>query len=420
MTEGQPLAVRVVDVQDEANHHAFLRTVFTVFKGPDYRPEYRESRRALPTEESVRYTAAYDGQALVGTYRTWDWGLTLPGADRPTVPVHAISAVTVLPTHRRRGALHAMITEDLAHAAAAGVPAATLLASEPGIYGRYGFGPATETVTWTVEVRRAELTPSARRVAAGGTVEIVDPATLRDVAPLVYEASRRPGAPDRPVFGWDVALGLVELPPRPSEPSGCVLHRDAEGVPTGYLRYGWAESWEHRTPTTRVTVQELRATTAQAYAALWGYLVDLDLVATVVAEDRPVDEALRWMLTDARAARCDDRFDFLWARLLDVPVALSARRYERAGEVTFAVRDPLRHAAGTYRLVADAGIGLCTRHDGPAEVTLDVDLLSAAWLGGADLDAAAVSGRLDGAPAAVARLAALLRTRAAPWTDLWF
>ena len=102
--------------------------------------------------------------------------------------------------------------------------------------------------------------------------------------------------------------------------------------------------------------------------------------------------------------------------------ALSARTYEVPGTVTFEVVDPAGWAAGTYRLEADAaGAGACTPADGDPDLTLPVDVLSALWLGGGNLHAAAVGGLVaEHRGGSVDRLARLLHTVRAPWTPTWF
>src|SRR5439155_360701 len=97
-------------------------------------------------------------------------------------------------------------------------------------------------------------------------------------------------------------------------------------------------------------VRDLFGTTPAAEARLWRFACEVDLVATVSAEERSVDEPLPWLLRDARAVRQRMKTDFLWARLLDVPAALAARRYLRDGELVLEVRDAAGFAAGRFAL----------------------------------------------------------------------
>ena len=419
----EPLQIRPVDPDSEALA-AFVALQQLVF---GYEPAPSPERVSAIREATGhhRRTAAFDGDGtLVATYRSYDTSLTVPGG---TVTANAISSVTVRPTHRRRGALTALITADLAEAAARGLPVAILIASEAAIYGRFGFAPATLGATWEVDLPAAQLRPGVRRE---GSVEIVPEAALRDLAPAAYERARRPGAIDRTDDWWDRSLGISPRPGEQHTPAIGVVHRDPGGVVQGFARYSAKPHWEARLTQTWLTVHALVAATPDAHAALWGYLLEQDLASGVRAEDLAVDDPLPWLLTDGRRARLTSRSDFQWSRLLDVPAALSARRYEGpAGTVRFAVDDPLGWAAGRYTLAVDAtGAGTCVRDQpaaaGPAAdpaVTLDVAALSSCWLGGGDLLAAAMAGQTtEHVPGAVAALASMLRTARAPWTSTWF
>ncbi len=437
--------------------HAWLTSAVRGLKDPHpVPPERTEQRRAVFSTQ--RLTAAVDGDQVVGTFRSWDLDLTVPGpgpgddgpgpgaggdpgpgagdgsgpgaGDGPgragravravrAVRADAISSVTVAPTHRRRGLLTAMMTADLTAAVERGVPVAVLIASEGGIYGRFGFGVATRTATWTLDRRAARFRTGP---AAEGRCEIVDPAQLRPFAPEVYRRCRTPGAIDRAGHWWDTTLGITPIPGLDAPHQVGVVHRDGDGTPDGLLLYRLESDWSDRVARTVVQVTDLLAASPAAYRGLWQYLGTLDLVATVRAEDRAVDEPLPWLLDDPRAARAVSSCDFEWSRLLDPVAALSARGYEVPGECALEVTDPHGWAAGRFLLEAGAdGTGRCVRTTRAAEVTLTVQALSALWLGDGDLSAALLSGQaIEHRPGSGRRLAALLRTGRAPWTSTWF
>jgi predicted acetyltransferase len=56
----------------------------------------------------------------------------------------------VLPTHRRRGVLTAMMQRLLDDAVEHSEPLAILTASEGGIYGRFGFGVTSRAESWVI------------------------------------------------------------------------------------------------------------------------------------------------------------------------------------------------------------------------------------------------------------------------------
>ena len=407
------LTFTVVD-PDGPLYAAWRRAIATVFL--DGLPDDEEIERRRKTESAqTRRTAALDGDRVVGTYVSWDTRVTVPGGAR--VAADAVSAVTVMPTHRRRGALTRMIVPDLAAAAARGDAVAVLIAAEAPIYGRFGFGAATETARWSVDVRAATISPT---VVQEGVVEVTPEAAMRAVAPAVFEAARRPGALDQRDLWWDRAFGLADAPGHKART--WLVHRSPGGDPDGYACWRVEESWVDREIRTTVHVEEFQAATPAAYTGLWSVLTSLDIVARVNAPELAVDEPLPWLLTDYRAARQAARQDHQWSRLLDPAAALTARTYELPGAVTFEVVDAHGWAAGTFRLEADAdGTGACGRAEAEPELTLPVDVLSAAWLGGGSLRGAALAGLVaEHRTGAVERLARMLRTTSAPWTPTWF
>src|SRR5262245_52868894 len=69
-----------------------------------------------------------DDGSIVGSFRTWGTELTVPGGAQ--LPASAISAVTVQPTHRRRGVLTGMMRAAKDAAREAGEACMLLYASE--------------------------------------------------------------------------------------------------------------------------------------------------------------------------------------------------------------------------------------------------------------------------------------------------
>src|SRR5690349_1900426 len=88
--------------------------------------------------ELERTRCAFDGREMVGAGRNYTFELTVPGG--ALVPAAAVSWVSVLPTHRRRGVLRGMIDALFADARERGEPVSMLTASESLIYGRFGYG----------------------------------------------------------------------------------------------------------------------------------------------------------------------------------------------------------------------------------------------------------------------------------------
>ena len=90
------------------------------------------------------------GTLPVATFTHFDKDLN---AGLAHLPVRMITDVTVGPTHRRRGLLRRLMTENLQDAVDQGLPLAALTASEGTIYGRFGFGIGTHQQRVEVDVR---------------------------------------------------------------------------------------------------------------------------------------------------------------------------------------------------------------------------------------------------------------------------
>ena len=374
-----------------------------------------------PTLDLDRTLGAFEGDAIVGTFRSFPTQLTLPGGGR--VPVNAVSAVSVRPTHRRRGTLGRMIAHDAARATERGEVACILIASEWPIYGRFGYGPATWKSNWTLRTRSMSfgLQPT-------GSVEIVGPAVARELLPGIYAeyAAAQPGEIDRPDHRWEFDLGLVEWPGRPRWRGQVAIHRDDAGVADGFARFHGEESWgDGGMPDHAMLVDELHGVTTAAEVDLWRFLAQMDLTAVIKAENRRALEPLAWYLADARAARPSGQSDFLWVRPLDVPGLLAARRYDRDASLVLEVTDVVDGrpgpAAGRYRLEVNDGAATCARTDAEPALTLEARQLGAVSLGGTGLiDAIRGGGATEHRGGALRDADLLFRAADPPWCSTWF
>jgi predicted acetyltransferase len=237
-------------------------------------------------------------------------------------------------------------------------------------------------------------------------------------APPVYDAYRAavPGAIDRDAAWWERAVGTAELGEPEAAPSYSVVHRSGAGRAEGFARYHVDVEWQASRPLSRLVVDDLIALTPAAYAALWRFCCEVDLVAEVRARRRAVDEPLSLLLEDGRMARNSDRSDFVWARLLDVPAALSARRYFAEGSLVLAVSDPLGLAGGTYRLESGPRGATCTPAVEAADLSLGMDALGALYLGGVSVHRlAAVERVAEHRRGALDLAASMLQAPTAPW-----
>jgi predicted acetyltransferase len=370
----------------------------------------------FPDVDLERAWGAFDGGHVVGTLRSFATAFTVPGPEE--LPVAALTSVTVAPTHRRQGLLTEMITSDLRASAARGEPAGILIASEFPIYGRFGYGPAVEAAAYSVDLSAVRfLQPDE------GTVEMVDLATMRKEAPVVFDRFRssQPGSIERNERWWDRTLHQVEVPGADPPRGYQVIYRSPGGDTEGYVRYRAKEEWNAMRPRGLLTVDELCAVTPAAYRRLWRYCCEVDLVTKVEAIDRSVVELLPWLLADGRAVRQTGRFDFVWVRVLDVGRTLSARRYATEGRLVIDVVDTMGFATGRYALDGGPGGATCTRTDAVADLSMDVAALGSLFMGAVSPHTLAAVGSVDEHhPGALARADAMLRSTPTPWCTTWF
>lgn len=340
------------------------------------------------------------GTMPVATYASFDKTLN-PGGE--LVPFRMITDVTVAPTHRRRGLLRRLITEDLQDAVDHGVPLAGLTVSEGSIYGRFGFGAATHS--WKVEVDTTSK--FALREATEGSVELVEPADAWPTVEAVFDRFHRTtrGSVPRPLFYRPVLTAAFSFEHEgPDKQLRAAIHLDSAGEADGYALYRHAgHSEDPRT----VDVVDLVALTPEAYLRLWRFLADIDLVQRVRWNRSPADDPLEWALVEPHARKVTGVGGFLWVRVLDVPTALAARPWTADGAVVLEVDDQLGHAAGRWRVRAAAGRAQVDRTDEAPGVRLAADTLGSLYLGGVSVRTLHGAGRLAGDDEAIATLAAM-------------
>jgi predicted acetyltransferase len=378
----------------------------------------REGARQLL--ELDRTLAVFDDGAIVATAAAFSFELTVPGLAQ--VPVAGVTAVGVFPTHRRRGLLARMMRRQLDDVAERGEPLAILTASEGGIYGRFGYGVATQYSV--IEIDRAQARMAAP-VEVPGRLVLLDRDAPVKVLPPVWDALRRTrvGQLSRSAVYWQETFREGGMLNEGDGTRFVVLNERAPGQADGYAMYRMASGVEvsiSEPRRRRLNVEEIVAGDDQVRAVLWQYLLGVDLVTTVRAYVPP-DEPLRWRLTDPRQVRAGRLSDHLWARLLDVPAALAARTYGERGRLVFEVRDGFRpQSGGTFELIGGPDGGECRRVDAEPDLRLDTADLGAAYLGGMRFNLLARAGRVAGSPEALRRADRMFGADPLPWSDTSF
>ncbi|HSV65643.1 MAG TPA: GNAT family N-acetyltransferase [Mycobacteriales bacterium] len=389
----------------------FYRAIAETFLD-DVRESDRESELAV--FEPERSLAAFDDKEIVGTTTIISRGMTVPGGE---LPVAGVTAVSVTPTHRRRGLLTAMMRRQLTELYEQRTePVAALWASESMIYSRFGYGLAAQGAQLQARTQALTLRPGTD--LGGGRVR---PATEEEARPhlaRVYEAVRlrTPGFLDRCGRWWDQRLRDPEHQREGGAALRLILYEEPSGEVSGYAMYRTKSRWQVSGPDGEIVIRELAAATPQGQAALWSFLLSIDLVREVTRYLGPLDEPLLHLVTDPRAVRLSV-MDHLWVRLADVGRALAARRYGRELDVVLDVDDAFcPWNIGRWRLAAGPGGATCERTTDAADLALASTDLGAAYLGGTSLATLAAAGRVrELRPGALEVAGWAFRAERLPW-----
>ncbi|MFE3328437.1 GNAT family N-acetyltransferase [Streptomyces sp. NPDC059176] len=378
--------------------------------------EERELWEALTEVE--RSIGAWDGGECIGTAGAFSFRVSVPGG--ALVPAAGVTMVSVAATHRRRGVLRSMMRRQLDDVRSLGEPIAVLTASEPSIYGRFGYGIATHQMSLEIDTSRVGITvpPGTDDVR----LRFVPVAEAADACEAVYRRAigSRPGMLDR-TPGWE-RLPLLDPPSERdgASPLQCVLaERDGEVV--GYVHFHNKPEWTAASANGSISLMQIDALDPAAYAALWRFLFDIDLTSTVRARNRPADDPLLYLVSDIR--RCAVRVrDGMYVRLVDVGAALSARTYQAPVDVVLEVEDAFcPWNEGRWRLTGDAKGASCERTADTADLVLSVRDLGSAYLGGVTLSTLAGTGSVrEVRQGALAEASVAFASTVAPWLQHGF
>lgn len=402
--------IRIVDGDEK---EAARRVVAMGFGGDPDGPGADEEREGWAG--MVSHAALVDGE-VVGHTGAFDFTMTVPGS---SARVAGVTNVGVSASARRRGVGSALLRTQLADSHRAGFVAAALWASEPRIYGRYGYGAGSDLLALTIPRDQAAL-----RVVEGADAVRLRFVGLDEGRAVVADLQHRESVERPGLFPWDERWVRRLVRDDPDSRDGAsplrILAADRGGDPTGYAMWRNEHVWGGGRPEGTVRVQDYRARDAATAAAIWRLLLDYDLMSTTTVR-LPVDDRLLSLLEDYRCA-VPRLTDALHVRVLDVGAALGARRYPVEVGLVVGVRDPVcPWNDGAWRLTGGPDGSTCVRTDAPVDVDLGVRELGALYLGGRSARTLARAGLVHAdSDALLRRFDSAMRWDPAPHSDAVF
>lgn len=377
---------RPVNVEEIA---AFQRAQSRAFLLHPMEQDLENYRRLFEPKRSI---AAFDGGEIVGTTGARSLEMTLPGGS--LLPTAAVVDVSVQPTHRRRGILSEMMRRHFTECHERGDPISALWASESIIYGRFGYGMGIEHFAFEIDVDHSAF---RKPMGNAGIVRMVDQERIKTHGPGVWDRLRQkqPGMVSRCRAGWEALLHDPDYRRAHGETKYFFAIYEWQGRVDGYVVYRISHNREYRNSNSTLVIRELISATNEAEERLWRYCLDIDLIARVEAHNRPRYDPLYWRLADPR--RLIRRpIDAVWVRIVDLPIAMEARKYMLEGTLVFEVQDKLCDwNTGVWELDTMAHETVCKRSDRAPTIRFGAEELGAVFLGGVKPSTLARAGRVE-------------------------
>jgi predicted acetyltransferase len=362
-------------------------------------------RRVMTPE---RVFAEFEGETAVAGSGVFAFDLTVPGGQ---VKAAGLTVVGVLPTHRRRGLLRAMMRAQLDAARERGEPVMVFWPSEDTIYSQFGCGMAAMSAE--IDVSRDHGAAYAKSdIAADIRIIALDEA--EPFVSAIYDrvARQTPGMFARSPAWWqDRLLVDPDWRRRGQGALQCAV-LDIAGEPVAYAFYRVNAAFERGSGIGNTYVVEAMGASPEAIHAIWRFLFGIDWMARVRSMLLPVDHPL--LLSVAKPRRLNFVLrEGIWIRLIDVGVALSARSYATDEAVVIEVADEFcPWNAGRWQVAR----GGAARTDAPADLVCEVASLACCYLGGFTFAELARSLRVrERREGALARADALFHTDRKPW-----
>jgi GNAT superfamily N-acetyltransferase len=403
----------------------FLATDQTVWFAEPVAASTEEQLLGLPEEQ--RFAADVEGSdpaTYPGVYGVYPMTLSVPGPDEGVrqVPCAGLTWVGVHPDHRRRGVLTAMMRHHLEQVHEEdGTHVSALHASEPAIYGRYGYGLASVEHEVTLGRGTTLTAPHLDEAAAAITTRMElssDPEVPKRMRECHLAFAETGSVVGQPGYYARVCQDLPEH--RRGKEPGRMLFARREGADVGFAMFRRTHKWEDGRPGGELSVWALVGD-APARLALLRRLVEFDLMGIVKIRAAGVEDPMLLWAGGPRSTAHLSTSDSLWVRLVDLPEALTARSWSARCDVVVDVVDTAAPwNEGSWRIVADeSGAATVERSSAQGDLRLQVAALGAAYLGGGNLVAMHRAGLVEERrQGAVAELWRAMRTDVLP-TAAW-
>lgn len=360
---------------------------------------------------------AWDGDQGVGVSANFSLNVSVPGG---SVPTAGVTFIGVRPTHRRRGVMTAMLDNLHTDGASRSEPIAALWAAEAAIYPRFGYGRATRRLF--TEIKRSHGALSGAPEDSSIRFRMMKSSEDFPLTQPLYAAvgAARGGVPTMDERWHDRQTWDPIASREGNSALYTVVAEDDNGV-RGFMRYNVKPEWTDAHDNGIFNIYRLMSSDIAAHAALWRYALNFDLMAKVKWFNAPVDDPIQlWLQHPRHAIRQIE--DALYVRVLDLPSAMAARTLSRECDVVAEVTDErFPQNAGRWRIAGGLGGATCERTKDRADLTLDIRLLGAAYLGDASLHEFAGAGWIEELrQGSVAELDAALRTETPPYCPFIF
>ena len=377
----------------------------TQFVGMGLNPYNDDLDRVRKTFEVDRAIAAFDGSKLVGTLGCATLALHL--SDEHQCWMAGTTTVAVLPTHRRQGIMTKMMLKHFDDARNRENPVAGLWASQSAVYGRFGYGVAAYQNELSIHAAKVKFTGPNSSL----DVSFIGAEEAKTILPKIYETAIKaiPGTNGRSENWWNYR----RLRDSESNPYLYLVTKRGSEI-TGYAQFCRTSSWKNGLPHDQISVVELMALDKESESSLWKTLLETDLVATVNASNRPVDDCIQHWVDEPRLV--ESRLeDSLWLRPLDIPALLSSKKYSGESSLALKVVDDFSCSGGTFKLEAHPEGGRCKSTSATADITLSCSTLAKLLVGGHRATQLYRCGLVEGDKKSIHTLDSQFTTHRAPW-----